>query len=182
MRRRLWPVLALGASLLGAPLGAQEPPRAGERPAQAPVTFWRIELAQVERRLQQIQEEALRDPDLAALDSLLGAQLAAAMAEQDPELHLAMEDAARLRRTLASVEAEGDTTGARAIGAAIREIDERFVRARAAALEHTDLADRVQVFNEALRLRMIEHDPEAARLFRQLEQLNAGLSRADASP
>jgi hypothetical protein len=176
MRRHLWKGLIL-IPLFCSPLGAQE-----GVPTAQPVTFWRLELAQVERRLQAIQEKALRDPELARLDSLLGAEVAAAMARHDPELHLATDDVERLARRLTEAEGVGDEAAALAIAEEIRALNERFERARAAALKEPALADQVAVFNETLRLRMVEESPDAAQLFRRLERLNASLAGADSPP
>ena len=146
MKRFFLPVCALLLSFWCSPSSAQSGARSSE-----PVTLWRLELAQIERRLQELQEEALREPELAQLDSLLGAELAAAMARHDPDLDA---DAA----------------------------DDRFLRARAAALADPGLADRVEVFNEAVRLRMIEKHPDAVQLFARQERLSASLSGATTAP
>ena len=177
MIRRYRAALVLSIPLWCSPLSAQSGGLSGE-----PVTFRRIELAQVERKLEALQEEVLRDPEMARLDSLLGAELTAGMARHDPELQAALREVEPLTRRLAEAEEEEDAVAVRAIGAALEEIDERFLRARRAALEEPWLADRVEVFNEALRLRMIEKNPTAAQLFARFERLSASLSHASASP
>ena len=177
MIRSFRAALVLSIPLWCSPLSAQ-----GGEPTTEPVTFWRIELAQVERRLHALQEAVLRDPEMARLDSLLGAELAAAMARHDPQLQAAMREVEPLTRRLAEAEAEGDAVATRMVSAALDGLEERFARARLAALEEPGLADRVEVFNEALRLRMIEKSPDAAQLFARLERLNASLSHASATP
>ena len=181
MRRTLWTALTL-VPLCCSTVSAQEAGVSGAAASVEPVTFWRLELAQVERRLQAIQEKALRDPELARLDSLLGAELAAAMVHHDPQLHGSMEQVERLSRRFTEAEEAGDERAALAIGEEIRALDERFERARMAALKEPALADQVAVFNETLRLRMVEESPDAAPLFRRLERLNASLARVEASP
>ena len=168
--------LGLGAGLLVALLlGGQASRLAAQQPAPTGLStaVWQIELAEVERRLAAIEEEARRDPELESLNELLGAELRAAMEAEDPGLHAELERVVSLEEVASTAEAAGDVETLRTLTEQVTRTQRRFEATRAAALRRGDLADRVEVFHAVLRRRMIAEHPETARLLARYRELNA---------
>lgn len=131
----------------------------------------RTEAARVERALADIEARALRDPELLRLNEELGQSLMSAMVRADPGLADAAVRMTGLRERRAAAVRTGDASAVALADREIGEIQARYVRAQAAALNQPTLADRIDRFNALLRRRMIETDGAAAQLLERYAEL-----------
>jgi hypothetical protein len=131
----------------------------------------RSEVTRIERALAEIESRALADPELMRMDRVLGEELMDAMVAADPGLPAAAGSLLLLReRHQGAVEA-GDAEAARDLGRRIGALEERYLRAQAAALRRPSLTERVDRFNTLLRRRMIQTDAAAERLLQRYAEL-----------
>lgn len=136
----------------------------------------RSEVGRIESMLAEIEARALRDPELLRMNESLGAELMAAMVEADPGLPAAAGALPLLQDRYSDAIQAGDAAAAAEVGRRIAAIEERYLRAQAAALRESALAERVERFNALLRRRMIETDAAAADLLERYAELR-GLLR-----
>lgn len=136
----------------------------------------RTEVGRIEAALAEIEARALRDPELLRRDQALGEELMAAMVQADPGLAAAAGALPLLQARYSDAVAAGDAAAAAEVNRRIAAIEERYLRAQAAALREPSLAERVERFNTLLRRRMIETDAAAADLFERYAELR-GLLR-----
>ena len=172
----LW-LVALSGLAIGVPahrLHAQQAanPAGAIREAEE-VQAWFGELDQLQTRLQQIQTQALQDPAINAAQAELGNRIKAAMERLDPTLarNLARMEAMEAEVTTAGQ--RGDVARVQQLGAEADQIQRQFITVQGRALGQPELASQVTAFQQRLERKMVELDPDAARIiarYRELEQ------------
>lgn len=171
-RSLLFTFLALAFPLLAA---AQSPTPGAELPPE--VRGWLNELESIHAQLAQLQEQALRDPALAARQDALGTQMRSAMEAVDPSLAEAMDRIPAMEAEAATAEAQGDDAKLVKLSAEAQEIEQRFVAAQNQALEQSpELVAEVMDFQSTLQARILESDPRAPELLSRMQELEQMLT------
>jgi peptidoglycan hydrolase CwlO-like protein len=160
------PLIALAALLLPLAASAQQQP-----PAE--VQEWIEELQQIQARLQPLQEQALQDSALQEERDEVTSALRSAMIEADPDVAEKLERMDELLERARTAQEAGDAQAMIAINEEAQGIQPHIAQAQAQALARPDIQDRIDAFQQNLRQRMTEIDPEAPRLMERAEQLEA---------
>ena len=171
-RSILLTLLALSFPLLAL---AQTPAPGPDVPPE--VRGWLSELETIHAQLAQLQEQALRDPALAARQDSLGTQMRSAMEAVDPSLAEAMDRIPEMEAEAASAQAQGDDARLVELSAEAQEIEQRFVAAQNQALEQRpELVAEVMDFQSTLQARILESDPRAPELLSRMQELERMLT------
>ncbi|MEX2610748.1 MAG: hypothetical protein WEA24_12435 [Gemmatimonadota bacterium] len=134
------------------------------------------ELQQLQAQIQPIQQQALADPEIQAAQEKLGADVQEAMAEQDPEVPQHIERLETLIAGAQAAQAEQDQTRMAELVAEAQQIEQRLQAAQTEALELPEIAPRVEAFQQQLKDKMVEVDPESETLLKRFEELNERLA------
>lgn len=160
--------LPLVATAQTAGAGDQLPPQVRE---------WLTELESIHAQLAQLQEQALRDPALAARQDSLGTQMRSAMEAVDPTLADVMGRIPEMEAEAADAEAQGDNAKLVELSAEAQEIEQRFMAAQNQALEQSpELVAEVMDFQSTLQARILESDPRAPELLSRMQELERMLT------
>lgn len=171
-RPLLFTLLGLTFPLVGA---AQAPASGDQLPPQ--VREWLTELESIHAQLAQLQEQALRDPELAARQDSLGIQMRSAMEAVDPSLADAMGRIPEMEAEAATAEAQGDNARLVELSTEAHEIEQRFMAAQNQALEQRpELVAEVMDFQSTLQARILESDPRAPELLSRMQELERMLT------
>jgi hypothetical protein len=166
---------SLALALAPAALAAQEPTQQpAELPAQLPpeVQEWVMEMQQIQAALASVQERALsEDPALQEEQEQLSAAVQEAMIEIDPTIPQQAERMEALFEEAQAAQAAEDGDRIVAISAEAQEIQERFRHAQNEALQHPDIAPRLDAFQSRLQERMVEIDPDVEGRLERLDEL-----------
>jgi hypothetical protein len=170
------PLLAsLALALAPAALAAQEPTQQpAELPAQLPpeVQEWVMEIQQIQSALASVQDQALRqDPGLQEEQERLSAAVQDAMLEIDPGIPEEAERMEALFQEAQAAQEAADPDRILQISVEAQEIQQRFRQAQNQALQHPDIAPRLDAFQTRLQERMVEIDPEVAGRLERLDEL-----------
>ena len=171
-------VSAALAMAAAAPLAAQQEPVGAQQqatPAPAQVQAWAQEAQQIGRRLAAVQQQALSDPELARERDELTARVEQAMAEIDPALQRDMAGATELEPMLEAAQQAGDTARMQEVLNQARELEARFVTAQETALADPELSRVVLAFNERMRARMTELEPQTPELLDRLMEIRTSM-------
>lgn len=177
MRRCTMTIVAMVVGLVGAaPLAAQEQQPVPQQQAPSPEQQQLMaEARQIQTRLAQVQTEVLADPELKERQEEIGSRIETAMIEADPGLEDSMARVQELQQQMAQAQQAGNTAQLQQMVAEARQIESRYQQAQAQALEDPDLAQSVEAFNERVRERMLEVEPETEQLIERLQTLQQQL-------
>jgi predicted naringenin-chalcone synthase len=166
-RNALTSLLALAALALPAHLSAQEQaaPAAGQEAAD--------ETAQIQSRLQQIQQRALQQPALQEAQQALGEELVATMARVEPTFTPNSERAEAMQADIAAAQEAGDNERLRALAAESEVLERAFAAARERAMQDEAFQERMQTFRQQVVAAMIELDSETETLLARLNELRS---------
>ncbi|HUF14147.1 MAG TPA: hypothetical protein VMN78_13690 [Longimicrobiales bacterium] len=180
MKLKVTMMLAAALAMAAAgPLAAQEqgaPEQAPPGAEQAEV--WLAEAQGISRQLAGLQQQVLADPQIAQQRAELTARVEQAMAAADPTLEEELAHASELEPAMAAAQEAGDDERLEELVIQARELETRFLQAQRTALEDPELSRVVLAFNERMRDRMAELDPETPRLIERLEELGQMLQTA----
>ena len=172
---RLLAPLALLAALAPAGLMAQE---GVVTPAQLPPEAQELiaELQQIQADLAPIQQRAFQDQELAAEQQALAADIETRMVEADPSVPAQVERLRALMAGARDAQEAGDQERMNEVVTEARHIEQRLQSAQAAALQHPDIAPRLEAFQSHLQERMVEVDPAAATLLARAKEIDRRLT------
>lgn len=187
-------LVALTAAALPLGLSAQQRPAprsAASRPAAMPsggptltaaqreMQGWYVELMQIGQRLQAAQMKAMQDPQLRAEQEALGRDLKAAVVRADPSL-ADMETRARAMEAEAvRAKQAGDQAKLAKLAQDAQQIQVRLMNAQNRVMrEQPALANRARAFEEKLRRKMIQVEPQTMALVERGKVLQTRLANA----
>lgn len=146
--------------------------------ASARLQGWLAEIQQINGRLQELQQQALSDPQLAAEQQALGERIRAAMAATDPTLEASMLRVQELQSEAAAAQQEGNNARLAELGTEVRQIQEKFVQAQQTALADPEISAAVEGFQERLQAKVTEIEPSTPQLIARFEELQSRLAAA----
>lgn len=158
-----------------APRAAAPAPGAAQREAQA----WYAELMQIGQRLQAAQVKAMEDPQLRAGQEQLGRELKAAVVKADPGLAGVDARAQAMEAEARRAQQAGDQETLLRLGQEAQQIQIRVMNAQQRALrDNPALAARANGFEEQLRRRMVQVEPQTMALVARGQELQGRLEQA----
>ena len=167
--------LALLAVLTPATLMAQD---GAVAPPQLPPEARELiaELQQIQSELEPIQQQAFQDPELAAEQQALAADIEVYMVAADSSVPAQVERLRALMAGARDAQDAGDRDRMNEVVMEARQIEQRLQSAQAAALRHPEIAPRVEAFQANLQERMVEVDPSAATLLARAKEIDRRLT------
>jgi hypothetical protein len=158
-------ILAAAALSLPAHVAAQDESPAAEQAAPQ-------DAAQIQARLQQIQQRALQDPELQAAQEEIGQAVVATMARVDPAFTTRSERAQAMTADIAAAQEAGDNARLHELNAEAQELQAAFAAARAQAMQDPELQASLQAYQARVVAKMVEIEPETEQLLARLSELN----------
>lgn len=158
--------------------GGPEAPGSEALPPEADA--WLTEIQQIHVQLAQLQEQALQDPELAALQDSLGNHIRVAMEAIDPALPESMTRIQQMEEQAAQAQARSDAATLEQLRAEARLIEQQFLSVQEQALQQPALAAELSTFQTRLQEKILAASPDAPRLlarFQELEQKLTALSQ-----
>lgn len=167
----------IGLAALAAPSGlaAQEKKEAAAR-ASAEVQSWFGELEQLHGRLQELQEQALQDPQIGAAQMELGNMIKQAMEKADPALAKNISRMQAMETEAAAAQQKGDVARLQQLGAEAQQIERQFALAQQKVLQQPEIASRVATFQQSLERKMVALNPDTEKLIVRFRELEAKLA------
>lgn len=182
-------LVALAAVALPLGLSAQQNP--ASRPAAMPgrgptltaaqreMQAWYAELMQIGQRLQAAQIKAMQDPQLRAEQEALGRDLKAAVVRADPSLANLETRASAMEAEARRAQQAGDQAKLNRLAQDAQQIQVRLVNAQNRVMrEQPALATRAKAFEEHLRRKMIQVEPQTMALVERGKLLQSRLAGA----
>jgi phenylalanyl-tRNA synthetase alpha subunit len=157
---------ALAALALPAHVAAQETTPA---PAAQPAAD---EAAQIQQRLQAIQQRALQDAALQQRQAAIGEEVVATMGRLDPTFSARAERAQAMQADIAAAQQAEDNARLHELNAEAQELQQAFATARAQAMQDEQVQASLQAFQGEVVAKMIEIEPETETLLARLAELN----------
>jgi hypothetical protein len=165
VRNALTGLAALVVFALPAHLHAQE--------SAAPATAQEAqdETAQIQARLQQIQQRALQEPELQQAQQELGQELVTTMGRVSPDFAAHSARAEAMTAEIAAAQEAGDNERLHELAAESERLQAAFGEARAQAMQDEGFQTRMQEFQQRIVARMTEIEPETETLLARLNEL-----------
>lgn len=180
-RMKLYGTLALAALIGVAACDRAEQPAAGPQAEQEmfgaqemdpELMAVMLEMQEIQRQLEPVQQRALEDEALAGRLEALSTRIDTAMREEDGEL---VERIEGFQGRLAAAEQAGDQAGVQALMSEVPALQRDAEALQLAVLERPDIRAEVEAFEAAHRARMIELEPEVEPLLDRVDELLADL-------
>ncbi len=184
-------VVALAVIALPAALAAQQrapsaqraaAPRAGApalTAAQREAQGWYRELMQIGQRLQAAQLRAMQDPQLKAAQEQLGRDFKAAMVRADPTLANVDARARAMEAEARQAQQAGDRARMERLTREAQQIQVKVMNAQQRVLrDNPALATRARGFEEQLRRKMVQVEPQTMALVSRGQELQGKLAQA----
>lgn len=150
-------------------------PSAAQREAQA----WYAELMQIGARLQAAQVKAMEDPQLRAAQEQLGRDIKAAVVKVDPSLAGVDARAQAMEAEARRAQQAGDQAKLAQLTREAQQIQMKVMSAQQRALrENSALETRARSFEEQLRRRMVQVEPQTMALVARGQELQGKLQQA----
>ncbi|HEV2148828.1 MAG TPA: hypothetical protein VGR37_15595 [Longimicrobiaceae bacterium] len=148
-------------------------------PAQREMQGWYAELMQIGGRLQAAQVKALQDPQLRAAQEQLGKDFKAAIERADPGLAGLEARAQAMEAQAQQAQQAGDEAKLMQLTQQAQQIQARLMNAQQRALrDNPALATRAKAFEEQLRRRMVQVEPQTMALVERGQALQSKLEAA----
>lgn len=177
---RYFAAALFGLSLLASShgLAAQEKKDSAAKAAReaAEVQGWFGEIEQLHGRLQDIQEQALQDPQINAAQTGLGNLIKQAMEKSDPALVKGFARMQAMETEAAAAQQKGDTGKLQQLGAEAQQIEKQFAAAQQKVLQQPEIASRVAAFQQALERKMLSINPDTEKLIARFQELETKLA------
>lgn len=172
--RRTIRLAALGAALLAVPAAAnaQQAQTASAAPAGG-------EIAQLQQRINQLQQQALHDPALKAAEEQVGTVLQAAMERLDPAAHQKSARAAAMPAEVAAARAVNDNAKLNQLAQEANELTAYFNALRPRAMAQADVQAARQAYVAKVFERMKQIDPGVQQYVDRLTALRQGKQAAN---
>ena len=157
--------------------------QSGTEPAQAPAqqemdaVF--LEFQQVHMQLEDIQNQALQDPQLNATQTEIGSEIRAAMEAQDPTMPDRIARMTTLETEAHAAQQSGDNARLEELVTEAQSIEQHLLALQQSVLQEPAMAARIADFQTQLERKMAEVNPETQALiarFRELESRLAAVS------
>jgi mevalonate kinase len=178
IRSRMYGAVAALAVALATPgiLAAQQAPPATPDQQELEAIF--AEFQQIHLQLEDIQMQALSDPQLNAAQEELGQEIRAAMEDRDPAIRQRIERMEALEGEAVSAQEAGDVDKLQALMTEAQTIEEQFLTVQQQVLEAPPIAAKIDAFQAQLERKMIEVDPGTATLIARFRELETRLEAA----
>ncbi len=183
--------VALAIAALPASLAAQQRPPSAQRaaapragaaaltPAQREAQGWYRELMQIGQRLQAAQVRAMADPQLKTAQEQLGRDFKAAMLKVDPTLANVDARARAMEAEAKQAQQAGDRARMARLTQEAQQIQVKVMNAQQRALrDNPALATRARSFEEQLRRKMVQVEPQTMALVSRGQELQGKLAQA----
>jgi hypothetical protein len=181
--------VALAIAALPAALAAQQrapsaqraaaPGTAALTPAQREAQGWYRELMQIGQRLQAAQLRAMQDPQLKTAQEQLGRDFKAAMIKVDPTLANVDARARAMEAEAKQAQQAGDRARMARLTQEAQQIQVKVMNAQQRALrDNPALATRARSFEEQLRRKMVQVEPQTMTLVSRGQELQGKLAQA----
>ncbi len=181
--------VALSIAALPAALAAQQrapsaqraaaPGTAALTPAQREAQGWYRELMQIGQRLQAAQVRAMQDPQLKTAQEQLGRDFKAAMIKVDPTLANVDARARAMEAEAKQAQQAGDRAKMARLTQEAQQIQVKVMNAQQRALrDNPALATRARSFEDQLRRKMVQVEPQTMALVSRGQELQGKLAQA----
>jgi cell fate (sporulation/competence/biofilm development) regulator YlbF (YheA/YmcA/DUF963 family) len=180
IQSRMKRALFTAAIVLGMPtmLVAQEADHQTAVPDQEELEAIFAELQQVHLQLEEIQMQALQDPQLSAAQEQLGEEIRQAMESHDPTMKDRMARVQALETEAANAHQAGDHDRLQLLMTEAQQLEEHFMAVQHHVLEEPAIATKVTAFQTQLERKMVEVDPDAQTLITRFRELEGRLQAA----
>ena len=131
-----------------------------------------MEAQELQQRLQPLEQEAMQDPELAAMLEDVQERVETAMRDEDPEL---FEEMVRLEEAFVAAQEAGDEERAQEVGMEAQGVYAQLQSLQQAVMDRPEIREPIEAFEEAHRERMLEIDPEAEELLDRMREIMAEL-------
>jgi len=156
-------------------------PRAGApalTPAQREAQGWYTELMQIGARLQAAQVKAMEDPQLKAAQEQLGKDFKEAIVKADPSLAGIDARAQAMEAEAQRAQQAGDQAKLARLTQEAQQIQLKVMTAQQRVLqENSALATRARNFEEQLRRKMVQVEPQTMSLVARGQELQGKLEQ-----
>ncbi|CAN5272023.1 hypothetical protein BH20GEM2_BH20GEM2_13460 [soil metagenome] len=142
---------------------------------------WISELQKIAGQLQATQVKALQDSSLRSAQEGLGTDIKTAMEKYDPGLVGVAQRVQTMEEEARKAQENGDQAKLQELTREAAQIQARFVKAQTEALKDPALASRAQAFEERLKNKMLEIQPDAPTLFARFRELQTKLAESTES-
>lgn len=142
---------------------------------------WISELQKIAGQLQATQVKALQDSSLRSAQEELGTQIKTAMEKYDPGLVGVAQRVQTMEEEARKAQENSDQAKLQELTREAAQIQARFVKAQTEALKDPALASRAEAFEERLKRKMLEIQPDAPTLFARFQELQAKLAESTKS-
>lgn len=183
--------VALAVAVLPAALSAQQRPPSAQRAAapragaptltaaQREAQGWYRELMQIGQRLQAAQVRAMQDAQLKTAQEQLGRDFKAAMIRVDPTLANVDARARAMEAEAKQAQQAGDRARMARLTQEAQQIQVKVMNAQQRALrDNPALATRARSFEEQLRRKMVQVEPQTLALVSRGQELQGKLAQA----
>lgn len=181
--------VALAVATLPAALSAQQRAPSAQRTAapaaptltaaQREAQGWYRELMQIGQRLQAAQVRAMQDPQLKAAQEQLGKDLKAAVVRADPSLANVDARARAMEAEARQAQQAGDRAKMARLTQEAQQIQMKVMSAQQRAMrDNPALATRARTFEEQLRRKMVQVEPQTMALVSRGQELQGKLAQA----
>lgn len=158
-----------------APRAAAPALTAAQREAQG----WYTELMQIGSRLQAAQVRAMQDPQLKSAQEQLGRDIKAAIVKADPSLANVDARARAMEAEAQRAQQAGDRARLTRLTQEAQQIQVKVMNAQQRALQSDPgLATRARSFEEQLRRKMVQVEPQTMALVARGQELQGKLAQA----
>lgn len=176
IRRAL--LLAFLAVVTPAAIGAQQAQPETQAISEDEVDALVAEYQQVHYQLEDIQREALQDPELGSIQEQLGSRIRQAMESHDPSIPERIARAEALEAELVSAQQAGDIERLQALIAEVEQIERHFITVQQTVITEPAIAGDIVSFQTRLEQKMGELDPGAAALIARFKELETRIEEA----
>lgn len=166
----------LGAMLaLPVTLAAQAPVAT---PQQAEVQAMITELQQLHTQLEGVQQQAMQDPELSAMQEEISNEIMSAMDDVDPALENQMDRIAELETEARAAQEAGNTDRLRELVGEAQQIQAHFLEVQQTVMGRPEVAAMVDGFQTRLETRMVELDPSISGVLERFRELEGRVAEA----
>lgn len=167
--RRAAAAAVLGLAVVAAPALAQVSPEdeARQRMLQ--------EFQEIQMQLEQIEQQALQDPELQQQRMQLQELVVEAIHREDPEAEQKMERMEELQDELHEAQEAGEQAEVQALVNELTQIQGSLEEARIRVMQDSQVQREAEEFRQALVAEMREIDPQTDQLLERLEELQMEL-------
>lgn len=164
----------------GRPTRAQEPSavETPDTPGPADLERMFMEFQRIHMELEEIQNRALQDSTLLAVQEALGADIQTAMETTDPTLPEWMARISVLETEAHAAQQADDTARLDVVVAERDSLTQRFFALQNQIVGEPGMASRIAGFQADLQLKMVEIAPHATTLISRLRELESVLREA----